>query len=47
MKLIVRPRQAGELPVVFAGPLGQAAAEPATVIAVPSAIGLVGTGTSK
>jgi len=47
MKLVVRPRQAGELPIVFAGPLGQAAAEPATVVAVPSAVALVGTGAAK
>jgi Icc-related predicted phosphoesterase len=47
MKLIVRPRQAGELPLVFAGPVGQAVAEPATVVAVPSAVGLVGGGEAK
>jgi general secretion pathway protein D len=47
MKLIVRPRQSGELPLVFAGPVGQAVAEPATVVAVPSAVGLVGGGEAK
>ena len=47
MKLTVRPRQAGELPLVFAGPMGQAVAEPATVIAVPSAVSVVSGGDAK
>jgi general secretion pathway protein D len=47
MKLVVRPRQAGELPIVFAGPVGQAVAEPATVVAVPSTVGVVGGGEAK
>jgi general secretion pathway protein D len=47
MKLVVRPRQAGELPLVFAGPVGEAVAEPATVVAVPAAVNLVGSGETK
>jgi hypothetical protein len=32
---------------VFAGPVGQAVAEPATVVAVPSTVGVVGGGEAK
>jgi len=34
----VRPLASGELPVIFAGPVGAAVATPATVVAVPAAV---------
>ncbi len=38
-KLTVRPRVAGELPLVFAGPVGGITSENATVVAVPKVLG--------
>ncbi len=36
-KLVVQPKVAGELPLLFAGPLGAVVGQPATVVAVPLA----------
>jgi len=36
LTLTVRPREVGELPVIFAGPAGGVAARPATVVALPA-----------
>lgn len=38
-KLSVRPRVAGELPLIFAGPVGGITSENATVVAVPHVLG--------
>lgn len=35
IKLTVRPREIGELPVIFAGPAGAVASRPATVVSLP------------
>ncbi|MBZ5587075.1 MAG: hypothetical protein LAO05_00775 [Acidobacteriia bacterium] len=40
-RLSVRPRVAGELPVIFAGPLGSLIGRNGTVIAVPAGVGKV------
>jgi len=37
LKLTVRPREVGELPVIFAGPAGSAVSRPATVVSLPAA----------
>lgn len=37
LKLTVQPRTSGELPVIFAGPVGAAVSENATIVAVPLA----------
>jgi len=36
LRITVRPRQAGELPLVFAGPVGTVTGSGATIVAVPS-----------
>lgn len=36
LKLTVRPRELGELPVIFAGPVGNAVSRPATVVSLPA-----------
>lgn len=36
LTLTVRPREAGELPVIFAGPIGSVASRPAAVVALPA-----------
>ena len=36
-RLTVRPREAGELPVIYAGPLGAVIARNGTVVAAPAA----------
>ena len=38
-KLTVRPRTAGELPIIFAGPIGGITSQNATVVAVPQVLG--------
>jgi len=37
LKLTLRPREVGELPVIFAGPVGSAVSRPATVVSLPAA----------
>ena len=39
LKLTVRPRELGELPVIFAGPAGSAVSRPAVVVSLPAAGG--------